>query len=329
MKKNNTLQIEYKEYLEKLNKNQITCIMDKFNLSYQKNNKKDKLIETILDNLENVVDNALDIFQEDEYININYVIKRKGCVVVTINKLLTKFLNNLVDNNLMIIEDEEEYIMPSEIYNLFKDKLKKKSVINRIKSNTREYNLILGHIDTYGIIDFDYFYNNYAKDYKLTNEETLTRIKKISLFYKEFHIIEDKKKVYIVNNLIKNIKEAKEYLKNKNYATYTNEELINIHNFKFMKKVRSYKKLVRFIESHYDVEKGSFKIINKFVLIPYLEQNQLNGDKSKELISNLADKYFEFSKEKYKVKFISLIENLALDYPSWSLRGYSERNKIC
>lgn len=328
MKKNSTLQIIYKDYLEQLKKDQIIKILDNYNLDYQKNNNKNKLITIIFDNLENIVDNVLDIFQEDELININYVIKKKGCVVVTINKLLTNFLDNLVNNSLMFKLDEEEYIMPQEILNLFKDKLKKKNVINKIKANTIEYNLILGNIDTYGIVDFKYFYNNYSKNYKILEDKALERIKKMVCFYNEFHIIEDKKKIYIASNLIKNIKEAKEYLKNNNYAVYTNEELINIHNFKFMKKIHSYKKLVKFIEHHYDVEKGSFKIINKCVLIPFLEQNQLNGDKSKELIDCLADKYFEFSKEKYKIKFISLVENIACDYPSWSLRGYSERNKI-
>ena len=27
-------------------------------------------------------------------------------------------------------------------------------------------------------------------------------------------------------------------------------------------------------------------------------------------------------------KFMSLVENLALDYPSWNLKGHSEREKI-
>lgn len=327
MKKVNTEVFKYKDYLDKLKKNDITKLLDSYNLSYQKNNKKDKLIQIIIDNLDNIVESTLDIFQEDELININYVIKKKGYVVVTINNLLLSFLNTMVDNYLMFKEEDDEFVMPLELCDLFKEKIKRKTIVNKIKNNTKELNLILGNIDAYGIIEFDYFYNNYSKLFKLTKDVAFNRINKLSTFYKEYHILTDKNKKYIASNQIKNIKEAKEYLKNEKYAVYTNEELIDIHSFRFMKKVKSYKKLIHFIESHYEVEKGSFKVINKYLIIPFLEENQINRENANELCKELVDKYFEFSKEKYREKFISLLQSITLDYPSWSLRGYTERNK--
>ena len=125
------------------------------------------------------------------------------------------------------------------------------------------------------------------------------------------------------------MKECKEFTKKDiDYAVYTAEELMSIHDFSFMTGCKSYKKLIKFINRNYYVEKGSFKIVNKYVFIPYLTNYQLNKEKALELLSGLIDDYFEFNNKKHKNKFMSLVENLALDYPSWNLKGHSEREKI-
>jgi len=138
-----------------------------------------------------------------------------------------------------------------------------------------------------------------------------------------------KKNTYIASNIIKNLKQCKSILNKKTkYAMYTNEELISIHDFTYMSKYKSYKKLMKFIHRNYDVEKGSMKIVNKYVLIPFLTNYQLDKTASKEILSSLIDAYFEFNNKKHKNKFMALVENLALDYPSWNLKGHSERENI-
>ena len=239
-------------------------------------------------------------------------------------------MKNLERNKLIKSEDKTFYL-PKEFYDSFKRKIKNKKVVDKVKENTKEYNLILGFIDAYGVIDFDKFYDEYSKKYKITKEACLQRINDISNFYNEFRLYEDtqKKKNYLASVIIKNLKQCNKILNKKTtYAVYTIEELISIHDFTYMSKFKSYKKLMKFINRNYYIEKGSLKIINKYVLIPYLTNYQINKESSNNVLSDLIDSYFEFNNVKHKNKFVNLVENIALDYPSWNLKGHSEREMV-
>ena len=316
----------YQEYLDTLNKNVLIQILDNYHINYKKGQKKQIYQKLVLENVNNIVKKTISFFQIDEYYNLKYLIKKKGKVTVKFNRLLLIFLQNLARNNLVIEVNDNTYYMPNELFSAYKKELKSKLTSKTIQKNTEEYNLIQGFIDAYGVIDFDIFYSEYSKKYKLLKPETLERINDLSKFYLEFNIFNDNKQSYLASNSIKSLKECKEYLKMPgDYAIYTNTELIEIHTFKYMEKFKSYRKFKRFINRNYEVSKSSFKIINKYILIPFMTNKQQNIDNSKDILSTLIDQYFEFNNQKAKDKLISLIENVALDYPKWNLKGKSER----
>lgn len=316
------INITYKEYINSLNKNKLIEILDIYHIEYKKNQKKEVYENIILDNLNNIVNYTIGLFQNDEFINIKYIIKKKGYVKVKYNHLLLHFLNNLESKYLLKRISDNEFVMPNEILNYYKLKIKNKSTNSTIKKNTEEYSLILGFVNTYGVVEFDFFYQEYSKIYKLKKDEAIERLNKLSTFYHEFNFFSDKKKDYLASIIIKDLKECKKYIKLPGeYKKYTNNELIDIYNFKYISKFRTYKKLYKFIDKNYNVSKGSFKVINKYVLMPYIINYECGNEKSLEILSELIDKYFEFNNDKYKEKFIKLVENLAKDYPSWRLKG--------
>lgn len=322
--------LTYTDYLEKLNKNDIVSILDLFHIEYKKNAKKQVYLDLVLENVNTIAKRTLDLFQIDEFHNIKLFIKKKGKVTIRVNHLLLNFMQNLKRHHLVICNDKTFYL-PKELMTAYKAKLKNKKVIDKAKENTKEYNLILGFIDAYGAFDFDKFYEEYSKTYKLSREDALTRIKDIAVFYGEFRMFEEQKtqKLYIASHIIKNIKQCKNIINKKvEYAVYTKEELIDIHSFEYMTKFKSYKKLMKFIKRNYYIEKGSQKIVNKYVLVPFLTNYQLNKDAAKEVLSTLIDSYFEFNNQKHKNKFMDLVEKIAGDYPSWYLKGHSEREKM-
>ena len=255
----------YKDYLNSKKKKELENILDTYNIEYKKSLKKDDLKDLILKNLKNIVLFTLDIFQNDELQNLKLVIKKEGNIKVKINFLLLDFLLILKRNSIVFSLDDERFIMPKEIVDLYKEALKDKEIVNKIKENTDEYNFILSYIGVYGITDFDIFYQNYAKDYKYTKDETINRIKKLSLFYREISFFTNKNKSYIASNKFKSFKDASYLLKKQDYKIYTNKEILNFYNLKFMAKKRPYKRLSKFINKNYNVEKGNFKIINKYV----------------------------------------------------------------
>ena len=318
--------ISYQEYLKSLNKNDLIYVLNLYHIPYKRNQKKQIYEELILENVDNIAKKTLHLFQMDEFYNLKFIIKKKGKLTVKFNHLLLAFLQNLVRNHLLIAVSDNTFQMPTEILLALKKEIKNKNVNKVIQKNTEEYNLIQGFIDAYGVIDFEWFYNEYSKIYKLSKEDTLERLNDLATFYLEFNLFNDKKKNYLASKIITSLKEAKKYVnKSGEYAIYTNEELINIHTFKYMESFKSYKKLKKFINRNYDVNKGSFKIINKYVLIPFMTNRQCDIEKAKEILSMLIDKYFEFNKQKNKNKLIDLIEKVAMDYPCWNLKGHRER----
>lgn len=329
MSKQEKINTTYKEYLDTLTKEELNSILSFYNIKFKKNIKKESLIDLIMDNLNNIVNKSTEVFQDDELANIKLVIKKKGLVEVRLNYLLYDFLETLTRNHLIIKKDTKLFYMPKEILSLFNKKVNNKNVLEHIKNNTEEYKLLMGFIDAYGVVDFDLLYSNYSKEYKLKKDAAVSRISFLSDYYKEFKIFKDKNKLYVASNIINNLKECKIYIKKKeNYKLYTNEELANIHTFKYMESYKSYKKLVKYIRANYEVSKNSTKIINKWVMIPYLAEYQLDKNTAKEKLVKLLEEYFEFKNDKQKNKFLNLAEDMAMDYPNWRCNGYSEKEHV-
>ena len=326
MKKSNNELLTYKKYLESLDKKSINKIIDLYQLDCKKNCKKEKCINVIMENIHNIAKYTLTLFQQDELINLKLLIKKKGHLTVRINYLLQAFLDNLTKRYLIIKKSDNEYYIPDELLVAYKIKLKSKKIEKLIKKNTEEYNLILGFIDSYGVVEFDYFYYNYSKIYKLNKEDTLKRLNDLATFFEEFKIYKEKDKHYLASNTIKTLKECKEYAKRLgNYAVYTNEELCNIHTLKFIEKNKAYKKLVKFITHNYNISKGSMKIVNKFIITPFFTENQKNPEGAEKILSALIDRFFEYNNDKHKNKFIELIKDNAKDFPRWTHKGSIER----
>lgn len=318
--------LAYKDYLLELNKSDVTKILDTFQIDYKKNQKKEVYVEKVLDNVDKIVSDTLDIFQMDEYHNIKLLVKKNGKITIRINYLLGAFLENLERNKLIKEIKPKTYIMPKELVNGYKRKLKNKTTSVKIKETTYEYALIKGFVNTYGVIDFNRFYDVYSKKYKLQKDQTLERISFMSAFYEEIRLYESNNKKYLSHYAIKNLKACNAFIKKKgDYAVYTIEELISIYDFSFLNKCKSYKAVVKFIKRNYNVEKSNFKIINNYILSPFLTSYQQNREDAMKLLSDLIDKHFEFKNQKHKNKFMDLIEKVTEDYPSWSLKGYTQR----
>lgn len=321
MKKNIT---SYKEYISSLTKDELINIVTLYNLNCSGKTKED-YIQVILDNQNQIVEHTLDLFQTDEYYNLKYLIKKKGQVTVQINNLLLAFLKVMVKNKLIVEKDNNTFIMPNDLLERFAKKLKNKNVVTKFASNTKEYTLIMGYVSVYGIIDFKRFYQEYSKDYKISFDKALDRIKQMTLFYDEFKLMEKEKNYYLVNNLLTDKKIQDQILKNKKgHAIYTNKEIKDIYNFSYFKKNKAYNKLTKYITHHYNVEKGNIKVINKYILAPYLDNQQLDENGAELVLETQLTKYFEIKNDKQKEKFKNLFKNIAKIYPSWEMKGYTK-----
>ena len=75
--------------------------------------------------------------------NLKLVLKSNGHIKPRTNYFLLYFLNNLNKKGMVKKVDEDEFYMPKDIQKYFKSHLKDKESLKIIKSNTKEYNLII------------------------------------------------------------------------------------------------------------------------------------------------------------------------------------------
>lgn len=322
MKMEAVVKHNYKDYLESLKKEELELVLKDFNISYDLKDKKEILVKNILDNLENRILNIVSIFQNDELSNIKKVIKNKGYIKIKKNSQMRDFIDNLTFHFLAYQISDYEYYVCSDVLKIFKNKINLKTLLKKIKSNTKEYNYILGLLETYGVCDYDFFFELYSRSFISTKEDFLDRLRILANFYNEFIIYEKKKNILVANKALTTYKMAnKLYSMPGNYRLYSNDEIIQIHNYKYCGNLKSYKKLIKFLKRNYGMEKRNIAFFNKNILSKYLTKIQLNEDEADDLLKELIDVYFEIKNEKQRKKFINLMRNISLYYPNWSLKG--------
>ena len=315
----------YIDYLNEFNKNNIAKVWDVYDIAYKKNLKKETLVELLNNNLEKIVTDTFNLFRKSEYKYTEKIIKKRGHIKVKRNKLFLTFCNFLNDLYLLKQTSLSEYVMPNDVYLLFKQKLKSKRLKETVKLNDYESDLILGYIDAYGVIDFDYFYSEYSKKYKYQKKDAIERIASWQRLYGQFKFIDNK---YICSNLIRNIRDAEKYINLKDkYAVYTNEEIVKIHKYEYLAKSKEYKRLIKYITKLYDVNKDGIKIINKYILNPYNQYYQYDKKTSKSKLDSLLSEFFEPYKDKYKEKLVEYLNNFIKICPNWNYKGNIRKDK--
>ena len=305
--------IMYEDFLKEKTKQDIIDYLNFFNIKYRHNGSKDNLERILFNSLEEIVRYSFNLFQNDELANIKLVIKNSGYVKIKANYLLQYFMNNLARFGLVKIISETEYLMPKEVVRYFKLCLKDKQILKNVKQNTKEYNLLLGIINTYGVLTFEKFYTIYSKSFEYKETELYDKLLILQKFYLEFNILNDKNNKYICNNYFEKLKDVKKYIKKKaEYKEFTQKELVNIYNFKYMCKFKPYKKLLSFVKKNY-----------------YLNDIQIGCTGAEENLSINIDKYFEYKNEKHKGKFMELIKEIINYYPMWKYYGFSQMEVKC
>ena len=93
-----------------------------------------------------------------------------------------------------------------------------------------------------------------------------------------------------------------------------------------MCKFKSFKKMLSFVKKNYYLDEKDIKIFYKYIIIPYINDIQLDSNSEENLSKNI-DKYFEYKNEKHKNKFINLIKGIVKDAPMWKYNGFSENEK--
>ncbi len=327
------ISLTYSEYLDSLSNEEIEQILIFFNIKYRKNSKKENLVKILTNSAEDITKYSFNLFQNDEVANLKLLLNSNGHIKSKTNYFLLHFLNNLNKKGMVKKIDINEFYMPKDIQKYFKSHLKDRDSLKMIKSNTKEYNLIIGLLNTYGVLSYDKFYEMFNNVIHYDKSCLLERLTVLANFYEEFELFFSKKENYVCNKAFFKekgiqLKEIKKYCNKKsNYKIFSSKELTNMFSYKYMSKFKSFKKLLSFIKKYYYLDEKDLKMFYKYVIIPYLNDVQIDNPVKQENLSNNIDKYFEYRSEKHKNKFIDLVKGIINEAPMWKYNGYSEIEK--
>ena len=90
-------------------------------------------------------------------------------------------------------------IIPNAVLNVF---IINNTMLDSNTPNTKEYNLIMGLLNTYGVLSYDKFYEMFNNIISCDKEYLFERLTILNNFYGEFELYFSKKEKYVCNKAI-------------------------------------------------------------------------------------------------------------------------------
>ena len=308
-------------FLQKLTKEKLQSIIDDYNQLSNifnfdkvdtKKMKKNDIISKIIEIKEEYLRYFVMSLDKQDYEILKNCLSRK----VKNDYLNEKrdFIKYMLNKNLIFQEDN--LIIPRDIYMCLINLLKEKEISKYIEKWDRIYKLVDGIIIAYGAIDRKYF------DIIISGiEDNQLIIPKLEYYYKKDYAIDNKK---IVSLKLTNKKRINNYLKNTNYKMFKNSDFVAMADSKFHHNIKSYKKFIKMLKSNYIFKNNDIKFVDQKIVIPYL-YNSLNEEEiAKNNLIDTITTLFEFKSDKLKNKMLEEIVKIRDEFPLWEYRGFSK-----
>ena len=308
-------------FLQKLTKEKLQSIIDDYNQLSNifnfakvdtKKMKKNDIISKIIEIKEEYLRYFVMSLDKQDYEILKKCLSRK----VKNDYLNEKrdFIKYMLNKNLIFQEDN--LIIPRDIYMCLVNLLKEKEISKYIEKWDRIYKLVDGIIIAYGAIDRKYF------DIIISGiEDNKLIIPKLEYYYKKDYAIDNKK---IVSLKLTNKKRINNYLKNTNYKMFKNSDFVAMADSKFHHNIKSYKKFIKMLKSNYIFKNNDIKFVDQKIVIPYL-YNSLNEEEiAKNNLIDTITTLFEFKSDKLKNKMLEEIVKIRDEFPLWEYRGFSK-----
>ena len=311
-------ELNYKEYLNKLKKNELINIINDYNklcdiYGYKKiedtKSKKDVLIDLIDNVKENYAKGIIMSLDKRDYLALKEMVKKSSMESLNNNRALINFLKS---KYILLLNDTLEIPKDTKINEILKDR----KVQKHIDYWTNVYDFVNGVIIAYGVVDISYF-NELIKDAKGKNNI----FKMLDFYYKRNYIIEEDR---LISNKLSNKKRIDKYFKNKNYKKFTIKEYIALGRSIYHHNIKSYRKFIRMLKNYYVFKKKDIEFVDKYIVIPYL-YNKINEEEvAKSILEETIVKLFEFKGDKLKTKMLTEIVKIRNEFPLWELSGHNK-----
>ena len=252
-----------KEYLTSLKKEELIKMaisqtfidknyFDLYKVNNLKNKAKKEIIDYITEKLDKILESFIKIIKTEEIEQLENVIKNNGKKILFDDlKVSIRFILLLKNFSLAKVEynnkeDSLKIFMPKEFVDIFNNCFKNKKLLELNNYNNKVYNYVRDVINTYGIVTLDKLYELFESQMFKIDKKDLKHIIEIVTIYEEEHIYE-----YNGETLLCSVEFGDEdyalyfYDSQKmDYKRYSKEDYKNISSFKYVEKLKAYKKIV-------------------------------------------------------------------------------------
>ena len=311
-------ELNYKEYLNKLKKNELINLINDYNklcdiYGYKKiedtKSKKDVLIDLIDNVKENYAKGIIMSLDKRDYLALKEMVKKSSMESLNNNRALINFLKS---KYILLLNDTLEIPKDIKLNEILKDK----AVQKHIGYWTNVYDFVDGIIIAYGVVDISYF-NELINDVK----EKDNIFKMINFYYKKDYVVTEDR---LISNKLSNKKRIDKYFKDKNYKKFTTKEYIALGRSLYHHNIKSYKKFIKMLKNYYVFKKNDIEFVDINIVIPYLYNKINEEDIAKNTLEETVVRLFEFKGDKLKEKMLTEIIKIRNEFPLWELRGFSK-----
>lgn len=328
-----------KEYLTSLKKEELIKMaisqtfidknyFDLYKVNNLKNKAKKEIIDYITEKLDKILESFIKIIKTEEIEQLENVIKNNGKKILFDDlKVSIRFILLLKNFSLAKVEynnkeDSLKIFMPKEFVDIFNNCFKNKKLLELNNYNNKVYNYVRDVINTYGIVTLDKLYELFESQMFKIDKKDLKHIIEIVTIYEEEHIYE-----YNGETLLCSVEFGDEdyalyfYDSQKmDYKRYSKEDYKNISSFKYVEKLKAYKKFVNYLCRNYGGISEDLEYINDFIVYDYLASAQTSIETADYNFRANIVKILEVNNGEIE-ELLKLMKNIFKEYPKWIKRG--------
>lgn len=294
------------------------------------NKKKSYALNYVLENINEIIKTYVKILPKQILDQLKRVTESDGIISYNIyeNIYSLNFLIFLKRNILgrVHFDSKNDIIniyIPDEFKNGIRGALNDKNIIRENNKYNKIYKFTLDCMETYGILTIDELYSLCNKFKFTINKDELNTILNSYLFVDEgFNLYE-----YSDSMLVANI----EFDYDQTIGFYdsltddlnkklTLNDINNIGDCKYIHKLKSYKKLINWLDNRYNGIKEDHELFDELIVIDYINSAQTSLDIANKNFKMNIDEFLEI--DIYEKNIVAkMLEDIFLEYPKWSKRG--------
>lgn len=294
------------------------------------NKKKGYVVNYVFENIEEIIKTYVKILPKHILNQLNNTTKNIDIISYNLyeNIYSLQFLIFLKKTMLgrVYLDTKSNMIqiyIPNEFKNIIKMALKDKNIIKENNKYNEIYKFTIDCMNVYGILTMDELYTLCSKFKLGVNIDELNTILNSYMFVDEEFNLYEFNDTILVANIEFDASEAIDFYKNSNgdlNGTLTLNDIRKIGDYKYIYKLKSYKKLINWLDDRYEGIKEDHKLFDELIIFDYINSAQTSLETANKNFKENIEEFLEI--DIFEKNIVGkMLEDIFKECPKWKKRG--------